>query len=745
MHCSDFCLQEDSLSIVPVCHYRMEFAWCVRRAFFEIRPHHVAVELPSTLSSHIIRAVERFPYLSAICYQNAAGDLVYFPVEPTDGACEAVRLTLEHKIPFSAIDLDLDDYPLHFDPMPDSYALYRLGLSRYWEAFENSQRMGARPPLTEADELRETSMAWHLQRIMEPGKKVLLICGMTHVRGILSKLRRPQVQPLGRVVRSNIRIFNLHADSIREVTSEMPFLISVYEMERGGHKVPPPEAKEIGQVISLDGRRKAPPETPGPLSVKEQLRPVEPEELPRPAAGAGGQDAVKKGLMKELMKALARKLNLMPDHFLMPGGELWDESPGALTSPRKIEIKRENVFRFKTSEDRCNELLGLYKALSEEHWKEGSAVPLWDRQRLLLALVRKAARFYKENTGEEIKQWQIRTMAKYARNYALVSGMLIADFYQLIMAARGVADDNFAYEVWDLGSYYPWIDRNSPYETARITAEEMWLGAKKFTIRRRYPRLRERLVEVPVKRRKKEEKPGEWTKNFNDMHMCSYPPEDLIIEGYGTYLKKKALAILSEEKARVEPFTNSLLDGIDVRETIRNWHHEKKIFVREFRRGGGGAGSVVVIYDEDREDRRFPWKMTWLGEHNQESDMAFYATPLTAKIVGPGIARCEYGGFMLTSPPLRLYDVWTDPFYREARKKSEVLLMAAIEYSVERHVVYVAAEPPRSWFRTFASRLDRKIVYIPIGQLSPVSLKKLRVFHVLSGRQVRKIAKDYVW
>ncbi len=334
---------------------------------------------------------------------------------------------------------------------------------------------------------------------------------------------------------------------------------------------------------------------------------------------------------------------------------------------------------------------------------------------------------------------------KYARNYAMVTGMLIADAYQLIMAARGVADDNFAYEIWDLLSYYPWQDKSGTFPTIFIRADEVWLGGKKFTLRRRFPRLRERLTRVPVKGRKKERLPGEWTDGFNDLHMCSYPPEDIIIENYGDYLKKKAVTMLSEERARVEPFTYSLLDGIDMRETVRNWHYEKKIYVREHQKIGGGAGSVVVIYDEDPEDRRFPWKMTWLGEHSQESDMAFYATPMEAKIVGPGIARCEYGGLMLTYPPMRLYDVWTDPLYAQARTKSEVLLMAAIEYSVERYVVYVSAHPPRSWFGTFASRLNRKIVYIPIGQLSPASLKKLRVFHVLNGKQVRDYAKDFVW
>jgi hypothetical protein len=48
-------------------------------------------------------------------------------------------------------------------------------------------------------------------------------------------------------------------------------------------------------------------------------------------------------------------------------------------------------------------------------------------------------------------------------------------------------------------------------------------------------------------------------------------------------------------------------------------------------------------------------------------------------------------------------------------------------------------------FRSIAARMDRKIIYIPIGQLSPVALKKLRVMHVLDGHDKRATAKDYIW
>jgi hypothetical protein len=262
-------------------------------------------------------------------------------------------------------------------------------------------------------------------------------------------------------------------------------------------------------------------------------------------------------------------------------------------------------------------------------------------------------------------------------------------------------------------------------------------------LRRRLPSKKRRLRPLGLKARKKEKIPGEWATELNGASICSYPPEDLVIEDYGRFLKKKGKSLLSEERSRTEPFTTSLLDGIDIRETIRNWH-QKKIYVRNFQKIHGEVGSVVVIFDDDRDDR-YPYMTTWLGEHQNESDMAFYSTHPFDNIVGPGIGRAEYGGLLMTLPPRRLFDVWSDPDYEFAESKPERLLMAALDYSVERFVVYVAAKPPRSIFRSIAAHLNRKILYVPIGQLSPTKLKKLRVVHVLDSYARRAEAKEYIW
>ena len=368
---------------------------------------------------------------------------------------------------------------------------------------------------------------------------------------------------------------------------------------------------------------------------------------------------------------------------------------------------------------------------------------LIDRRHAQFALFRDAEKSYEVNTGERVAHWQRRLLARYARNLALADHALMPAIFDLTVAARSIVDDNYGWEVWETAGRYPPQKTASDLETVRISGEEVWLDTKRIRLRRRLPSVKRRLRPVGLKPRKKEKFPGEWASQLDGNSICSYPPEDLVIEDYGRFLKKKGKGILSEERARTEPFTTSLLDGIDLRETIRNWH-EGKIYVRQFQKISGEVGSVIVIFDEDRDDR-YHYMTTWLGEHQNESDMAFYSTFPFDNLVGPGIGRGEYGGFLMSLPSRRMFDVWRDPDYDFAESKPERLLLAGLDYSLERFVVYVAAKPPRSVFRSIAARFGRTIIYIPIGQLSPVALKKIRVVHVLDGYDKRQAAKEYVW
>jgi hypothetical protein len=593
-----------SIRIVPILHNRMEFAVEVRRQFDEFQPEHLAVEYPATLREVILTGIRRLPLLSVVHYQENDGTFIYLPLEPTDGQVEALRLSLEKNLPVHFVDRDTEGYPIDRSPMPDPYAVSKIGHYMYCQAYLQASSGSMR---FLEDDLREKTMAFHLQQLARSGKKILFVCGMFHFPGVLAMLDQAHTEVIGRRHRDGVGLAHLHRDSSREILTEMPFLTSRYER--------------------------------------------------------------------------------------------WRQNGG-------------NIDRLEINQD-------LISTARENHLR---------------------------NSKEELSRSQLRVLHKFARNYAFLSGGLIPGFYQLIVAARGAANDNFAYELWERGSEYPWQNDEPGIPILRLSGEDIFLDEKRIRFHRRIKSFRRRLVPVPGKRKPREKVPGEWKKTFRGDFICSYPPEDVAIEGYGRHLQQRAMEIKMEENARVVPFEISMLDGIDIRQTIREWP-KGKIYVKESRPMRGKIGSIVVIFDPDHDDvqgERFPWRVTWLGEHSQESDMAFYSTPAGEVMDGPGISRCQYGGFMLTYPPMRVYDIWKDPFFDVARSKPERLLMAAIDYSLEKNVVYVGADPPSGWCISMASKTGKKIIYLPIGIFSPVTLKKLKEFHVLDGHHVRRYARQYI-
>jgi hypothetical protein len=405
--------------------------------------------------------------------------------------------------------------------------------------------------------------------------------------------------------------------------------------------------------------------------------------------------------------------------------------------------RRRDVELLNPHPDCLAEITAEYPYLQECYERARVAAECPERRRVQLEVLREAERSYQTNAGETVAHWQRRLMARYTRNLAFTNGDLTAGVFDLTVAARALVDDNYAWEVWQTANRYPPQKAECELETVNLSGEEIWRNTRKIRLHRRLPRPKQRLRPLGLKPRKKEKFEGEWAREFQGQAICSYPPEDLVIENYGRFVKKKAKSILSEERSRTEPFATSLLDGIDLRETIRNWH-EGKIYVRQFDKIAGEVGSVIVIFDPDPEER-YTYLTTWLGEHQNESDMAFYSTSPFEHIVGPGIGRAEYGGFLMSLPPRRMIDVWGDPDYDFAETKPERLLMAGLDYSIHRHVVYIAAKPPRSVFRSIASRFGRNILYVPMGQLSPQKLKKIRVVHVLDSYERRRDAKEYIW
>lgn len=400
------------------------------------------------------------------------------------------------------------------------------------------------------------------------------------------------------------------------------------------------------------------------------------------------------------------------------------------------------------TQESCREVMAEWGWLSckyEEQRDKMLTEGILDRQKIILQLYKNASVNYTQNTGHAFPGYHLRNIMKFVRNYALLSGRLMPDLYKILTAAKNCVDHNYAYEVWDVATHYPYLRNVDGLPELDLSIEDLWGSSK---IIRFHMREKGRKEHPPYQERKDRSQikftpPSPFT-------ICSFPPEDIAIERFGNFLKKKGCQILTDESARTIPFSISLEDGLDTKETIRHWH-EHKLYVKVKGKPPAGVGSVCVIFNEDMPQEgkiyteKYSWRTTWHGEHNQESDMAFYATSMLNKVVGPGICRCEYGGFMMSYPPKRILNVWMDPDYQECQSKSEVLLMSAIDYAIHPIIVYVAAKPPRTALKNFAKRFGKKVVYIPIGQLSPVTLNKLRIFHVLDGHDKRGVAEEYIY
>ncbi len=729
----------DRISLLPILHGKVEFCRPVRQAIRDNSPDVVAIELPRGTESHFLQAVGRFPklsFLTATDLTEANSGVPFWRIEPTDPFCEAIRTALELEIPVRFVDEFLLDYPLGRDEVPDPYAVTALGPGAYYQSCRELWSGLSHDPRDAFDKEREQLIALRLQKLASQGS-VMFVGGMKHVDPLIELLKSPvEIADSQPPQLPEMTIFHPSLRTVRTLAEEMPFLMTLHELSRGG---PGPEATW------------QPPEPPAP-PVPEQPEVLEPALDKKSVFGALEQLLGMKvspeveGLTSEQVKRLHTYLASMnPETWSPPSFD--DEGTEEPPASEPLFEEADRFFTYKDIQHRRSELLPEFQRINgDSRLADGTL----DRQLVYRGLIQLAAKFYEENTGETFKRWQHDNFNRFARRYAHLQGRLLPGLLSMIFSARACVDHNYAFEFWDLATFYPWQDLDpedaSMFDFDGENLEINGVRLRHFQMQRTFPRLRQTLKKLPMNERQTPtDDPNDWSGAFESGRICSYPPEDIVIEDYGRYLQKKAIKVQSDANSRTEPFTTSLLDGIDMRTTLRNWADGKKLYVREEKKISGGTGSVVLIFDTDKGADKYPWCITWHGEYEQEADMAFYGTDRRKKIIGPGIARCEYGGLMLSYPPRRLANIWNDPHYAGAQTKAEVLLFAAIDYCVDRHVLYVAAEAPRSFFFSFAQRLGKRLIYLPIGSLSPTSLERVRVFHVLAGHQYREIAKNFIW
>lgn len=358
----------------------------------------------------------------------------------------------------------------------------------------------------------------------------------------------------------------------------------------------------------------------------------------------------------------------------------------------------------------------------------------------------------------------IQTILTYVRNLSFLHQLLTPSLYHLIVASKGVAGGTFALKVAEVAKYYPFMDESKEYppfylQVAGAEGEEdeggddsdlkevfyhqgYVPGIGDMNLKNRLPGPPIYLKNVKIDRRPPKQDKKRWKRQFNPWGQCSWPDEDDVIESFVAHVRKRAKGVLGEDQRKVTKFTDSLKDGLDLRETLRNWH-SGELYVKEVPPVRGEVGAVVLLFEEDRDDK-YPWCSTWLAEHDNESTLCFYATDFRDDMVGPNIGRAYYGGAMFIFPPYYIEDIWTDERFEKWPSKMEKLTVAALHYSRQKFVAYVAEQPPSAKMRRLAKQLKRHLVYMPLSTFSSTTIRKLRKFHVLGGKQVRSYARDYI-
>ena len=362
------------------------------------------------------------------------------------------------------------------------------------------------------------------------------------------------------------------------------------------------------------------------------------------------------------------------------------------------------------------------------------------------AVMLAARDYYRNELGgkaRKITPKLLKSYFKYVRNLSLIERRMTPDMYTQVVAAQQIFGDEFAIHLAETLRFYPYFEPNG-FDTLRMGSEECQLpDGSLATMKCRLPGVPGSWRTCELKPRPAKIDQDRWKMAWNPYRQCSWPEEDVAIEKFRTHIKDVALSLLNNDLAQTEKFTTSIKDGLDIRETVRNWH-TGDIYVRNNPPARSELDCVLMFFDSPADPRDYPWRITWMAEHHDESTLALFATDFQQEIVGPGIALATYGGGMFLFPPRPIPDVWQDPRLDFVDTMEERLLAAACIHSQERYIAVLSEAPPGAAWRRLAKTYGKKLIHVPMGRFGQEKIQQLRLVHVLNGQEVRSYAAHFI-
>lgn len=386
-------------------------------------------------------------------------------------------------------------------------------------------------------------------------------------------------------------------------------------------------------------------------------------------------------------------------------------------------------------------ITGLYERAREECDEDESI--LTEGLKELFMNSRSSYRQELGNRARQISPLLLSQCLKYIRNQSLLERRMTPSFYTIVQSAQQMMGDPFAVHLVNTATQYPY-ESPLPWPTARLGIDQADLpgeGVHRLVSLLPGPKLEWSSLEL--QRPPKPLDQERWGSRWNPYMQCSWPEEDTQIESFRSRIVERARQLLGADLARTEKFTTSIMDGIDLRETLRHWY-DGSLYVKVNPPSIGHLDATVMVFDSEPDPRHYDWRATWFSEHPEESTLAFFATHFKKQMIGPGIAMATYGGSMFLYPPRPIPDIWQDPRLDFAETLEQRLIAAACLHSQSRHIALMSPTPPGPVFKKIAKRFGRKLVHVPLAHFSDSVIQQLRIFHVLNGRKVRSYAANFI-
>jgi hypothetical protein len=345
--------------------------------------------------------------------------------------------------------------------------------------------------------------------------------------------------------------------------------------------------------------------------------------------------------------------------------------------------------------------------------------------------------------GRRITPLLLSQCLKYIRNLTLLDRRLTPDLYTIAVAAKQVLGDQYAIHVVESARNYPYSDF-LPWPTVTLGIDQARLpDGEQVGIVNRLAGSPQEWRSIELNRKPLRDQSKKWQMRWNPYRQCSWPPEDDLIESFRSRVIDRARAAMGADLARSEKFSTSLMDGIDIRETLRHWY-DGNLYVKIQPPSVGHLDACLCLFDHQADPRQYPWRTTWFAEHEEESTLAFFATDYRQEMLGPGVAVATYGGALFLYPPRSIPDVWTNPELDFVDTLEDRLIAAACLHSQSKQIALLSPIAPGAERRKIAKRFGKSLVHVPLSQFNDGVVQQLRTVHVLNGQEVRSYAAHFI-